>query len=70
MVEEFKSIEELFDRVKPALEIKVFEGRKFGIQVKEIDIWNYLVNNKWKFANNLMLSDIVNDILNLDLNNM
>ena len=67
MVEEFKSIEELFDRVRPALNTKVFEGKEFGFQVKEIDIWNYLVDSKWKKSNNLMLSDIVDDILNLDL---
>lgn len=70
MVEEFKSLEELFDRVKPALNTKVFEGKEFGFQVKEMDIWNYLAQNKWKKANNLMLSDIVDDILNLDLNEL
>ena len=70
MVEEFKSLEELFDRVEPALNTKVVEGREFGFQVKEIDIWNYLVKNKWKKARGLMLSDIVDDILNFDLKNV
>ena len=71
MVEEFKSIEELFERVKPALSTKVFEGRELGFSnIKEMDIWNYLAKNKWKKSNNLMLSDIVNDIFNLDLNRL
>ena len=70
MIDEFKSLEELYDRVKPALSTKVFESREFDFEVSEIDIWKYLVETRWKKAHNLALSDVVNDILNLDLNDM
>ena len=66
MIEEFKSIEELFDRVKPALNIKVREASSLGYQIKVNDIWKHLINSKWKSAKNLMLSDIVDDILSFD----
>ncbi|MBQ6323241.1 MAG: hypothetical protein IJI22_00220 [Bacilli bacterium] len=63
---EFNSQEELFKRVKPALSSKKSELDKLGYNYIEVmDIWNYLVNNKWKHSRNLMLSDIVNDILNV-----
>lgn len=70
MIDEFKSIDELFDRVEPALKVKVREGISLGYQITDNDIWNYLVKSKWKKARNLMLSDVVDDILNLDLNNI
>lgn len=70
MIDEFKSIDELFDRVEPALKVKVREGISLGYQIADNDIWNYLVKSKWKKARNLMLSDVVDDILNLDLNNI
>lgn len=70
MIDEFKSIDELFDRVEPALKVKVREGTSLGYQITDNDIWNYLVKSKWKKARNLMLSDVVDDILNLDLNNI
>ena len=63
---EFNSQEELFKRVKPALSSKKSELDKLGYNYIEVmDIWNYLVNNKWKYSRNLMLSDIVHDILNV-----
>ncbi len=70
MIDEFKSIGELFDRVEPSLKVKVKEGISLGYQITENDIWEYLVNSKWKKAKNLMLSDVVDDILNLDLKNI
>ena len=70
MINDFKSIDELFDRVEPALKIKVEEGKALGYQITENDIWKYLVETRWKKAHNLTLSDIVNDILNLDLNDL
>ena len=34
-----------------------------SIDIKEVDIWNYLIETKWCKGHDLMLSDIVNDIL-------
>ena len=63
----FNTIEELYNRVKPALRSKVRElNRNNILYVKEEDIWNFLVDNKWKKTNGLELNDIVDDILNTD----
>ena len=70
---EFNSLEELYNRVKPALYSKVTEIKRMGMKyVNEKDIWNFLAENKWKKTENLQLHDIINDILyadNIDINN-
>ena len=64
---EFNSQEELFKRVKPALEAKKVELNRLGVRnVKIEDIWNYLINVKWSSGRDLMLSDVVSDILHVD----
>ena len=66
---EFDSLLELFKRVQPALRVKKNEfQREFFSSVKVIDIWNCLIEEKWKTARGLMLSDIVRDILNISYN--
>ena len=61
---EFSSKEELFNRVKPALNAKEQELKRFGYPyVKAIDIWKYLIEFKWKKSHNLNLCDVVDDIL-------
>ncbi len=68
---EFSSLEELKERLKPALRIKEEEFKKNNIDYISIeDIWNYLRDIKWKRSSNLSLSDMVNDILKLDINNL
>lgn len=62
----FSSKEELFERVKPALNAKATEMHRLGYTyVQSVDIWNYLIKNKWTSCKGLMLSDIVSDILNV-----
>ena len=64
---EFNNIKELYDRVYPALRSKVRELKKNKITyIKEVDIWNCLTQIKWKSTKGLLLSDIVDDILNID----
>ena len=64
---EFHSLQELYKRVEPALSAKISELKRLGYYyIKEVDIWNYLIEDKWKKGNGLMLSDIVDDILNTD----
>ena len=65
----FNSINELYERVVPALELKVQLLNDQNIETNKVDIWNYL-SNKWKNSNNLTLFDIVNDIMILDGNNL
>ena len=49
MTEDFRSEEELYDRLKPALVTKRAEMKRNGYPyVKEEDVWNYLKEKKWK----------------------
>lgn len=64
---EFSSIKELYERLTPALNAKLNELKKYDLDyIKKEDIWNYLKINKWEKANNLLLYQMVDDILNLD----
>lgn len=64
---EFKNVTELYNRVYPALKSKVRELHKNKITyIKEPDIWNCLINLRWKMQRGLELSEIVDDILNID----
>lgn len=64
---EFKSLEELYNRLRPALNTKMSELKANGYgYLKPEDIWNYLKEKKWKSSHDLMLSDMVSDILNTD----
>ena len=64
---EFKSLKELYERVKPALYSKLKEIRNIGFKyVSEKDIWNYLIENVWKEKTNLELHELISDILYVD----
>ncbi len=64
---DFSSLEELYNRLKPALRTKKRELKENGYGYLKIeDIWNYLKENKWKRSSNLSLNDMVSDILNAD----
>lgn len=66
---EFKSLEELYSRLKPALYSKVVELKRRGKDyIKEEDVWNYLIKNVWNKKRNLSLSEMANDILDLEDN--
>ena len=64
---EFSSVEELYERLKPALRTKELELKRNGINyIKQEDIWNYLKKENWMGAKNLLLHQMVDDILNID----
>ena len=64
---QFNSLEELYQRIKPALKAKKSEMDRNGFSyIKEEDVWNYLKEIKWKSAQGLNLSTMVSDILNTD----
>ncbi len=69
----FKDLEDLYNRIFPALKSKVSEFKIKGYKyIKEIDIWNYLKTYKWETAQDLDLALMVDDILNVrveDINN-
>ena len=63
----FKSKEELYKMVEPALDAKMSELDRLGYRyIHKKDVWNYLIVTKWMHASNLELNDIVSDILNCD----
>ncbi len=58
---------DLYKRLLPALRCKTRELEKYNCRnVKNEDIWNYLLKNKWGNVTGLSLSEMVDDILNLD----
>ena len=64
---EFTSLEQLYNRLKPALTAKTSEMRKLGYSyIKEEDIWNYLKEVKWINSKNLLLFEMVQDVLNAE----
>ena len=64
---EFNSLEELYNRLKPALEAKRIQMKRNGFNyIKIEDIWNYLKEIKWKKARDLSLYEMVDDVLNID----
>ena len=63
----FNSIDELYNRLKPAFKIKIEElERKNILNIENKDLWMYLSKTKWQNKENLELCDMVSDILNLD----
>ena len=63
----FNSIDELYNRLKPAFKIKIEElETKNILNIENKDLWMYLSKTKWQNRENLELCDMVSDILNLD----
>ena len=64
---EFKTQYELYNRVKPALNVKLrlLKNSDYS-NISKKDIWNYLKNTKWVNSVNLTLAEIVNDIIHAD----
>jgi hypothetical protein len=68
---EFKSLSELYSRIRPALVSRNSDLKRIGINyIKEEDIWNYLKETKWLKTSNLSLSEMVSDIFNVSSDNL
>ena len=64
---EFNNINELHERLMPALRSKEKELHIKGYRyIDTLDIWNYLKKYKWSQETGLSLSSMVDDILNID----
>lgn len=62
-----KNTVDLYKRLLPALNSKVREIEKLKIEnIRKEDIWNYLIKYKWDTVSGLKLSDMVDDILNIN----
>lgn len=65
--ERFKTIEELYQRVLPALRIKVKDMKleKLAL-IDEKSLWDYFCNKKWRIQKSITLGEMIDDILNTD----
>lgn len=65
-MEEYRNLKELYQALVPALNVKLRTLKSSGIEdMTREDIWNYLKITKWQIANNLSISEMVNDIINV-----
>lgn len=69
--EKFSGLNDLYQRLQPALSTKVTELRREKINgISEKDIWNYCVVNIWNMKKDLRIYEMVDDILNTDILNL
>ena len=64
---QYNSEKELFESLRGAFNVKLRMIREEYDYIKMIDIWNYLKINKWCKTKNLTLSEMVNDIIDVDI---
>ena len=65
---EFASQYELYKKILPAFNVKKrLMKHNQNNEITNEDIWKYLIENKWKHSHDLTLSEIVNDIISLDV---
>lgn len=67
---EFNSLQELKERVMPALKLKEEKLKIEGYNFSCDDIWFYLKQNKWSKSRNLTLNEVVNDILKIEASSL
>lgn len=66
-MDKINTINELYKRLTPVLRMKSSEvNRMCKSRLTNIDIWNYLIVNKWKNKKDLRLYELVSDILDCD----
>lgn len=64
---QFSSLNELKQRLFPALRNRKRTLKKSNILVTEDELWDYFTNNYWKKSINLSLYQMVDDILNREV---
>lgn len=64
---EYNNEKELFNDLKGAFKVKLkmIKGKYDNISM--LDIYNYLKLNKWRYDKNLTISEMVNDIIDVDI---
>ena len=66
-MDDYNSQKELFDSLKPAFSVKLRLINKEYDYITKTDIWNYLKINKWCKDVGLTISDMVDDIIMVDI---
>ena len=64
---EYQSLKELYDDLKGAFNVKLRLIGKDYKHIKINDIWDYLRINKWSKDKGLTISEMVNDIILVDI---
>ena len=64
---EYQSLEELYKDLSGAFDVKIRLIGKDYSHIKKEDIWEYLRINKWSKDEGLTISEIVNDIIEVDI---
>lgn len=64
---EYKSEKELYQSLRGAFNVKLRMIKDNYDYIKSIDIYNYLKITKWCKATNLSISEMVNDIISVDI---
>ena len=62
----FNSLNDLYNRIYPAFNTEKIELKKKGINIREIDLWNFLKESTWHDKENLSIYDMVKDIFDID----
>lgn len=65
---EFTSLSQLYRTLIPAFNVKqrLIKNSKYK-EITNENIWSYLTNTKWRNAKDLSLSEMINDIITVDL---
>ena len=68
---EFTSLSQLYGKLIPAFNVKqrLIKNSKYKDITNE-NIWSYLTDTKWRNAKDLSLSEMINDIITVDLENI
>lgn len=61
---------DLYRAVIPAFNVKHRLTLYSKKEITNKDIWLYLANNKWKNSQNLTISEVVNDIITVDIDKL
>lgn len=63
----YTSVKELYNSLIPAFNVKLRLINKEYDYITKTDIWNYLKINKWSKDTGLTISDMVDDIIMVDI---
>lgn len=64
---QYKTQKELFESLNGAFNVKLRMINNNYDYITAVDIWNYLKINKWCKDKNLSISEMVSDIINVDV---
>ena len=66
-MQKFRDLKDLYNTVLPALKAREQElHREKFVMISRDSIWNYLLEKKWIMEDDLDLSSIIDDIMNVD----